>query len=408
MARSRLFGAVLLFALVGIARPALAETAHSDLHEILGRAAATIQSREPVQNFKSPANETCKPNLVLCGQLVESTLTSQDCSAPPAFADLWFFPNYSRQAVGVAVLPQGFDVLTGLLDSNHNVLAADAAPSGSIASMGAFLQTAGNFEILVSSQTSSVSKTGSYRLALLCGDNQCVPDVATMCLGRKRYRVQVAWHNQFSDQYGFGRAIARTDSAGFFSFGDPSNVELLVKLLDFGGGTVKVFIGELTNLEFAVAVTDMSDPLQYTKTYTNTPGDCGGIDQDFFAASSRALRSVAGATAGGCRPDKNTLCLLNRRFELKMSWHNQFNGASGVGGATAVSNLTGAFYFTDRSDLELVAKMIDFGDRIAVFYGALSDLEYDLTVRDTLTGISKSYHNPPGQFCGGLDNTAFH
>jgi hypothetical protein len=415
MTSRRIFGALLFVALVpGIARPAPAEPARPKLQEILGRAASTALSRQPVRNFRSPDNETCSPHLMLCGQVVESTLTTEDCAAPPVFADLWFFPNYSRQAVGVGVLTEDFDVLAGLFDPQENVLAADAAPAGSVASFGAFLQSAGNFEILVSSQTTSASKTGSYRLALLCGGDRCVPDVATMCLGRKRYRVQVAWHNQFSGEYGFGRAIARTDSGGFFSFGDPSNVELLVKLLDFGGGTVKVFIGELTNLEFAVAVTDMSDPLQYTKTYTNTPGDCGGIDQDFLAGSSRALRSLAtapasaAAAAGGCRPDKSTLCLLNRRFALTMTWHNQFDGTGGVGGAVPVSSLTGAFYFTDKSDLELVAKMIDFGDRIAVFYGALSDLEYDLTVRDTRTGVAKTYHNPPGQFCGGLDNTAFH
>jgi len=371
------------------------------------RAETKVRSSAPVRNFKARANETCQPNLLLCGQVIQADLTATDCSSPPQFADLLFFPNYQRQAVGVAVLPQGFDVLAGLFDPASNVLAADSAPDGSIAAFGAFLQTAGNFEILVTSQTTSSSRTGSYILALECGGDRCIPDVATMCLQRKRFRVQVAWHNQFNDTYGFGRAIVRTDSGGFFSFGDASNIELLIKVLDFGGGTIKTFVGELTNLEFAVAVTDMSDPSAHTKTYVNTPGDCGGIDQDFLAGESPALRSLARASGGGCRPDKGTLCLLDRRFALTMSWHNQFNGTSGVGGGVPVSDLTGAFYFTDKSDLELVAKMIDFGDRIALFYGALSDLEYDLKVTDTLTGVSKTYHNPPGRFCGGLDNTAF-
>jgi hypothetical protein len=72
-----------------------------------------------------------------------------------------------------------------------------------------------------------------------------------------------------------------------------------------------------------------------------------------------------------------------------------------------ISDLTGAFFFADPSDLEVVAKVIDFGDRIAVYYGTLSDLEYDLTVTDTESGVQKVYHNPAGTYCGGLDNTAF-
>jgi len=51
--------------------------------------------------------------------------------------------------------------------------------------------------------------------------------------------------------------------------------------------------------------------------------------------------------------------------------------------------------------------MVDFGDRTAFFYGALSDLEYDITVHDTIGGTTNTYHNPAGTFCGGLDNTAF-
>jgi hypothetical protein len=409
--------ALCLAAAIGLtARPALSQPSPrmdaADRSERLVRAARErarreISTGEPVRNFQARANETCQPNLLLCGQTVESALAPTDCMNPSGFADFWFFPSYTPQAVGVAVSSSDFDVLTGLLDPHNGRRDVAVAKAGGVASFGDFLTESGNYDIVVTSQATSVSKAGSYRVSLACGADRCIPDNATLCLGRKRFRVQVAWHNQFNDTYGFAGPIARTDSGGFFAFTDLSNIELLVKVLDFGGGTVKVFLGELTNLEFAVAVTDMTDPLGHTKTYTNTPGDCGGIDQDFFAASRQSLRSNPAAASGRCRPDKGTVCLLKRRFALTMTWHNQFNGTSGSGGAVPLSDLTGAFYFNDRSDLELVAKMIDFGDRIAVFYGALSDLEYDLDVTDTLTGQAKTYHNPPGHYCGGLDNTAF-
>ncbi len=382
-----------------------------------GDAAAAQSARDrAVRQLSQPAqpvlrrklNETCKPNLILCGQLVQTTLTDTDCAVSGQFADAWFFPNYSRQAVGVAMSSSDFDSLLGLADPAGNILAADQAPAGQIAGVGAFLESFGNFEILATVPSASAVKTGSYLLALECGSGLCAADVATMCLQQHRFRIQVAWHNQFNDTYGFGRAIARTDSAGFFSFGDPGNIELLVKILPFGNGVYKVFYGELTDLEFEIAVSDMDDPLDYTKTYTNTQGDCGGIDQDFLQSEGDGTKPVMEAAGtGACKPDKNTICLLNRRFALTMSWHNQFNDTSGAGGAVPVSDLTGAFYFTDPSDLELVVKVIDFGNRIAVFYGTLSDLQYDLVVTDTATGTQKTYGNPAGQYCGGLDNTAF-
>lgn len=404
-----LFGVLAITSALQAAEPATPRDAAR--RQLEGAASGAVS---PIRKPFTKANETCQPNLILCGQTMQGSLASTDCGSDGSFVDGWFFPNYSRQAVGVAMSSPDFDVLTGLATTSGQILGAAEAPAGGIASFGAFLTTFGNFEIIAGSQPSSAVKTGPYLLTLVCGgESRCAPDVATMCLGQSRFRVQVAWHNQFNDTYGFGRAVPRTDSGGFFSFGDPDNIELLIKVLDFGGGQFKVFYGELTNLEFSVAITDMSQDLPFTKTYTNTAGDCGGIDQDFLGSAnpqSKAAATAAGAVvakAGSCRADKNTICLLDKRFAMTMTWHNQFNDTSGAGGAVPLSDLTGAFYFSDKTDLELVAKVIDFGDRIAVFYGALSDLQYDLTVTDTASGVQKVYHNAPGNYCGGLDNTAF-
>jgi hypothetical protein len=194
---------------------------------------------------------------------------------------------------------------------------------------------------------------------------------------------------------------------GFFSFGDPSNIELLFKILNFGD-VFKVFYGELTNLQFSIAVTDMKTDI--TKTYTNSPGDCGGVDQSAFASlgtNELADRVSGSATSGACRAGRDTLCLLGRRFSATVDWHNPGNGQSGSGSTVALSDVTGSFYFTDPSNVELMVKMIDFGDRVAVFYGALSDLEYTIHVTDTATGAVKTYHSTAGKLCGGLDNSAF-
>jgi len=239
------------------------------------------------------------------------------------------------------------------------------------------------------------------------GTGPCKPDKFTLCLMGKRFRVQVAWTNQFDGSSGSGLVIPSTDSTGFFYFTDPSNYELIVKILNFSP-VIKVFYGELTDLQFTITITDTSNGT--VKTYQNTPGDCGAIDENAFMAAAKAAAAPAAKAIekrGTCAPSSSTLCLLDRRFAVQVNWMNQFNGTSGTGSQRSLSDQSGLFTFTDPTDVELVMKMVDFGDRTAFFYGALSDLEYDITVHDTIGGTTKTYHNPPGTFCGGLDNTAF-
>ncbi|MEA2564337.1 MAG: peptidyl-Asp metalloendopeptidase [Acidobacteriota bacterium] len=239
----------------------------------------------------------------------------------------------------------------------------------------------------------------------------CKKGTNNLCLLGNRFRVELFWENQFDKTQGVGTAVSRTDAAGFFTFGDASNIELMVKLLNFGD-VVKVFYGQLTNLKFSLIVSDTHTGA--SKVYENTPKECGGIDQSAFPGSSTALlaagsstSSLRAAAAGSCKKDKNTLCLLKDRFAVKVDWRNPGDGSSGVGGAVPISTVTGAFYFTDASNLELMAKVIDYGDRIDLFYGTLSDLEYTITVTDTNSGQVKTYHNAAGNYCGGLDGGAF-
>ena len=91
-----------------------------------------------------------------------------------------------------------------------------------------------------------------------------------------------------------------------------------------------------------------------------------------------------------------------------MDWSNPGNGQNGHAHPVPLaSDLTGGFYFTDPANLELLVKLVQFPDRIAFFYGALSDLDYTITVSDRSSGAAKTYHNPAGRFCGGLDHNAF-
>ena len=71
---------------------------------------------------------------------------------------------------------------------------------------------------------------------------------------------------------------------------------------------------------------------------------------------------------------------------------------------------TSAFWFFDSSNIELVVKVLDgrpVNGHFWVFYGALSNVQYTITVFDTLTGESKTYNNPRGQLASVADTSAF-
>jgi hypothetical protein len=246
------------------------------------------------------------------------------------------------------------------------------------------------------------------------GTAGCRASDRALCLAGRRFRVELSWVNQFDGSTGIGRAISASDVSGYFSFGDPSNIELLVKVLNFGGGTFKVFFGELTNLKFILTVTDTQTGK--FKTYGNTTGDCGGIDQDFFAnaaingwstAPGSAVLPDTARASGSCRPGRGVLCLLDGRFAVQVDWQNPFDGSTGQGGPNQLSNFVGTFFFTDPSNVELMTKVIPFPDRVVFFYGALSDFKYNLQVTDTVSGRVNVYSSRPAQLCGGLDNNAF-
>lgn len=233
----------------------------------------------------------------------------------------------------------------------------------------------------------------------------------TLYLLNHRFAVTLTWKNQYNGVTGTARAVPNSDLTGFFYFDDPQNLELMVKILDFGTA-IKVFYGQVTNLHFELVVTDRLTGR--VKKYKNTAGDCGDIDHDFAKATALGSAVVLEGTGepiftpkSACLPGPNTLCLLGGRFRVEADWRNQYNGTSGTAQAGNLSDLTGYFTFTEPANIEILAKTLDFTDRILFLWGSLSNLEYTLRLTNMETGVTRTYHNPPGKFCGGLDNNAF-
>ena len=121
-----------------------------------------------------------------------------------------------------------------------------------------------------------------------------------------------------------------------------------------------------------------------------------------------AAPSRVSATA--CAPDSGTLCLGSNRFQARVSWQALDAGTSGQGTAVPLAADSGGFWFFDSSNLELLVKVLDgraINGSFWVFYGALSNVQYTITVTDTQTGAVRTYINPQGTMASAADTSAF-
>ena len=113
--------------------------------------------------------------------------------------------------------------------------------------------------------------------------------------------------------------------------------------------------------------------------------------------------------AAGCQPSPTNLCLNGGRFKVEVTWRTP-DGRTGPGRAVSLTPDTGYFWFFDPANVETVIKVLDgrsLNAHFWIFYGALSNVEYTLTVTDTQTGLIRHYFNPVGQFGSVGDTQAF-
>lgn len=118
------------------------------------------------------------------------------------------------------------------------------------------------------------------------------------------------------------------------------------------------------------------------------------------SAWDREAACVAGPAA---------LCLNGGRFRVEIAWKD-FAGRTGAGRASALTNDTGTFWFFDPANVEVVVKVLDgraVNGNWWVFFGALTNVEYRMTVTDTATGARRIYRNPAGRFASQGDTAAF-
>ena len=271
---------------------------------------------------------------------------------------------------------------------------------------------------------------------LSAASSECIADAHTLCLNGRQFSVRVAWSVPSQGRSGVGVAVPLGADTGYFWFFDDANVELVVKVLDARAinGNTWVFYGALTDVEYTITVTDTDT--RAIRSYSNPSGALHSVaDTAAFPPSSDAGVSPAAglearsaeelsamyaslaqavspkaAADSPCEAGGATLCLNHARFQVRVDWAVPDQGKSGHGNAVAVTPDTGYFWFFSDTNVELMVKVLDgrgINGKFWVLYGALSNVQYTITVTDTQSQTVKKYENASGALASVADTLAF-
>ncbi len=297
----------------------------------------------------------------------------------------------------------------------------DGQIAGTNASYDPSFSAPGTFSIVLTTTNSAGSGSTSTTLNVE-SDNPCPPEMLCSLGGRFHLKLDARDHR--TGKPGPGVPTQDNDLFGFFSLptltANADNPEVFVKVLDGRkvNGNFWVFYGGLTDLEYTLTVNDTVTDI--SKTYSKPGGSSlGGFDVGAGVTPETCRNQVEGVpgTAPGlapCAPGADHLCLNGSRFRVEVVGLDQRTGATGAGSAIIRDDLFGYFSLPaltgNPDNPEVFVKVLDgrpVNGHFWVFFSGLTDLEYTLTVTDTISGQTRTYWKAPGSACGAFDVSAF-
>jgi hypothetical protein len=111
-----------------------------------------------------------------------------------------------------------------------------------------------------------------------------------------------------------------------------------------------------------------------------------------------SLTVTCSSSAASCTPSSTVLCVNSGRFRIDGTFRTP-QGQTGPFMATPVASApdSGLFWFFSANNLEMLIKVLNgcvLNSRYWVFFAAGTDVEFAVTVTDTLRGVSRTYTNP--------------
>ena len=115
----------------------------------------------------------------------------------------------------------------------------------------------------------------------------------------------------------------------------------------------------------------------------------------------------------GDGPSASCLTLQDGQFQASATFLNKDSGTFQEAGSRFLDqetgfDETGYFFFEDPDNIDLVVRVFDgcdFNDHFWVFAASLTNVEYELTVTDTISGESKTYGNSLGKIAPPIQDT---
>ena len=126
---------------------------------------------------------------------------------------------------------------------------------------------ADTYNVSLTATNASGSNTTQKSITVSAGGPiPCVADEHTLCLNNGRFAVKAHWTKPDTSS-GDGTAIPLTGDSGYFWFFDPSNIELITKVLNGCAldNAYWVFAAGLTNVGVDLQITDSQTGIQYEK-----------------------------------------------------------------------------------------------------------------------------------------------
>jgi hypothetical protein len=330
----------------------------------------------------------------------------------------------------------GFRIEVKPSGGSYADVAGVAAGSTSFMVTGLTPSTTYSFRVRASGTAGFSGYSNEAMATTLAGGGTCTPDSHTFCLDGGRFRVAVIFRTTATGSTSPGNVVpGSTADSGLFWFFAPTNWEVMVKVLNGCGVNNRhwVFLAAATNVEYTVTVTDTVTHAQ--KSYHNNLGSIAPVTTDINAfASCQAPATADGASAGAataplvddapapaaveelgaadeesawsapvkasCAPDSHTFCLDGGRFRATINFRSASTGPTSSGnvvpGGTADSGL---FWFFAPTNWELMVKVLNgcsVNSRHWVFFAGATNVEFTLSITDTVTLAQKVYHNNLG------------
>lgn len=111
---------------------------------------------------------------------------------------------------------------------------------------------------------------------------------------------------------------------------------------------------------------------------------------------SNEASATTESSTSTCVTTTTAMCLNNGRFRVEASYRTS-QGQSGQAHAVQLVGDSGYLWFFNPNNIEVVVKVLDacaLNNRYWIFAGGLTDVEVQLIVTDTQTGVQKRYTNP--------------